>query len=283
MSSASPDFICIGPEKTGTTWLYRVLADHPDVYLPPVKELRYFNEGNLVPPHALWRVLASRHWHYRNMRRSVGRGLLLGDATSWRLRHAFGRRSDDWYRSLFDEAGQRICGDISPLYYHLPEDVVRRIAKGWPEARIVMFVRDPVERAWSKVKMNLIKHRGRSPSDVAEEEFSRALDEIRRGWDGYLETKARWERHFEHVYFGSYDVLCDSPQDLYNEIVKFLGLTPHESGGSMGEVVNRGVNKMIPAPILRQLIAQYGDEILALAHARYAPAERWTLRYNLGQ
>ena len=37
-----PDFIGIGAEKAGTTWLWRMLMDHPDVGVPAVKELRQF-------------------------------------------------------------------------------------------------------------------------------------------------------------------------------------------------------------------------------------------------
>lgn len=281
LTKSRPDFICIGPEKTGTTWLYSALAKHPNAYLPPVKELRYFNEGNLVPKHALWRVFFSRNWHYRILRRSIGRGVLLGDAPLWRLRHAFGSRSDVWYRSLFTDAGERVCGDISPLYYHLQEDVIARMARGWPETRIIMFVRDPVERAWSKARMNLIKHRGLSAADVGEDEFACVLNEIRNCWDSYLETKARWERHFEKVYFGSYDMLCDSPSSFYAELLGFLGLPAYGSGQGAHAVVKPGISKSIPEPILQQLIGHYREEILDLVRAHYEPAQRWALRYGL--
>ena len=39
---AGPDFIGVGPEKTGTTWIHSRLRRHPDVWVPPIKELRYF-------------------------------------------------------------------------------------------------------------------------------------------------------------------------------------------------------------------------------------------------
>ena len=38
----APDFFCIGSEKCGTTWLWEMLRDHPDVGVPLPKELRYF-------------------------------------------------------------------------------------------------------------------------------------------------------------------------------------------------------------------------------------------------
>lgn len=37
-----PTFLGIGPGKAGTTWMYRVLDAHPEVYMSPVKETLYF-------------------------------------------------------------------------------------------------------------------------------------------------------------------------------------------------------------------------------------------------
>jgi len=64
-----PDFICIGPENTATTWLFRVLKEHSQVWLPPYKELRFWNEGDTLPQHTLTNVLFHSHWHYRELRR----------------------------------------------------------------------------------------------------------------------------------------------------------------------------------------------------------------------
>lgn len=38
-----PSFICIGAQRAGTTWLYHCLKEHPEVFMPEVKELRFFN------------------------------------------------------------------------------------------------------------------------------------------------------------------------------------------------------------------------------------------------
>src|SRR3954451_6343376 len=38
-----PDFICIGAQKAGTGWLYEQLRAHPDFWVPPIKELHYFD------------------------------------------------------------------------------------------------------------------------------------------------------------------------------------------------------------------------------------------------
>ena len=38
-----PTFICVGAQRAGTTWLYHCLKEHPEIYMPAHKELRFFN------------------------------------------------------------------------------------------------------------------------------------------------------------------------------------------------------------------------------------------------
>ncbi len=38
-----PDFVGIGAQKAGTTWLYHNLRAHPEIWMPPRKEIHYFN------------------------------------------------------------------------------------------------------------------------------------------------------------------------------------------------------------------------------------------------
>lgn len=40
-----PDFLCIGSQRAGTTWLHECLREHPDLFLPEQKELHFFNSS----------------------------------------------------------------------------------------------------------------------------------------------------------------------------------------------------------------------------------------------
>jgi hypothetical protein len=55
-SASGPDFLCIGMQKAGTAWLYDQLETHPDFWMPPLKELHFFDKaletraaGRLLP------------------------------------------------------------------------------------------------------------------------------------------------------------------------------------------------------------------------------------------
>lgn len=45
MHAPQPHFMCIGAQKAGTTWLHAMLGTHPDIFLPPEKELHYWNRS----------------------------------------------------------------------------------------------------------------------------------------------------------------------------------------------------------------------------------------------
>ena len=41
-----PDFFCIGAQKGGTRWLFDQLDHHPGFWMPPIKELHYFDRSS---------------------------------------------------------------------------------------------------------------------------------------------------------------------------------------------------------------------------------------------
>ncbi|MDQ6976944.1 MAG: sulfotransferase, partial [Ghiorsea sp.] len=195
-----PDFICIGPEKTATTWLFRVLETHPDVWLPPYKELRFLNEGNTVPAHSLWTLFFSSHWHYKELRRIFLRstvkfflGRKTGDFSAWQayrwvLYYMFRKHTFAWYDGLFDHESDKLTGDVTPNYYDIPESRIQQLSQSHPNVKILLFVRNPIARAWSKALMLGCNHAGRAFEDVSEDEWITVLDAIYREWTAYPEV-----------------------------------------------------------------------------------------------
>lgn len=286
----SPDFICIGPEKTGTTLLYRLLQEHPNVLLPIMKEIRFWDEGINIPNHTIGRVLCSDHWHYAILRKRLRRRskseikrLALfrwKESTDfyWWLRYTLGHRSEDWYESLFSP--EFVTGDISPLYYHLPEESVKKISRYKPDIKIVVFIRDPIERAWSKIKMNMLSHKGRELDQLSFEEFKRYSETVRAKWVPYLETVRMWQQYFPQIHVSLFDDLQSNQLHWYRGLCDFLGLDP--SIAAVGEVkfVNSGKSVSIPREYEEVLKAQYWKEIVELQH--HYPHLDWSQKYLHG-
>ncbi|MFI6711530.1 sulfotransferase family protein [Nonomuraea sp. NPDC050478] len=122
MTMPLPDFLVIGAPKAGTTALHAALREHPGLYLPPVKEPKFFLTDGPPPD----------------------RG---GPGDQQTYREHVWRRAD--YEALFAAAPPGAArGEATPFYlYDL--DAQRRIHAAIPHARLIAILRDPVERAHS--------------------------------------------------------------------------------------------------------------------------------------
>jgi Sulfotransferase domain len=211
-----PDLLVIGTHRGGTTSLQRYLDQHPCVLrnfprAQDVKGVRYFDE---------------------NFFRGV-----------------------EWYRSHFPTTAYRryagrlhggpvLSGDASPYYLFHPA-AAGRASKVVPEARIIVLLRDPIERAYSHWKRE--RRDGREPlefEDAVAAEPDRLRGEVERilGDDRYysyahenfsyisqglyLEPLRRWLDHYprERVFIASSERFREDPQRVYDEVLEFLGL-----------------------------------------------------------
>jgi hypothetical protein len=134
--------------------------------MPPVKELHYFDRS---PSYSSDNFLASDHFiarcfgaqsHNREFRlkcRRLFRRWLRQrswETFRWSLRFSFGRVDDEWYRSLFENAPVAIRGEITPSYTMLNEDDVARVQQFEPELKILLLLRNPIDRAWSQIRFD---------------------------------------------------------------------------------------------------------------------------------
>lgn len=120
-----PNFFILGAPKAGTTALHVALSMHPQIFLPAVKEPKYFLCNDLPP------------------RRATQRG--PGDAHS--AREWVWRRAR--YEALFADApAGALIGESTPFY--LSDTAAQyRIRAAVPGARLLAVLRDPVDRAYS--------------------------------------------------------------------------------------------------------------------------------------
>lgn len=234
----TPSFLAIGPPKTGTTWLYANLKNHPEVYLPPDKELRYFWELNYAPNNDLWTRMTCGHWHYRKKRIKLRMRLVHHFSTlfrgkfdyamlRWDFNYFLARRNDAWYAQLFDP--QKVSGDITPKYCELPEAELARISQTWPQTKIIITLRDPIERDWSRAKMNLCRKTGLMAEEVPQADFFAHFDEQPQSdTNDYVKLIELWQRHFgsDRCQFFFFDELQENPKAFYQKVCTFLAIPP---------------------------------------------------------
>ena len=147
-----PNFLVVGASKAGTTSVYEYLRQHPEIYMSRVKEPHYFSFLGGMPD-------------FQGVNDDRFKAAVVTD--------------EQQYRGLFDAVGgEAAVGEASVSYLYYPA-AAENIHATIPECRIIILLRDPVERALSQYRQNVTN--GREPlslSDAFEAEEAR-LD---NGW-----------------------------------------------------------------------------------------------------
>ena len=270
-----PDFLGIGAQKAGTTWLHDNLARHPQVWMPPIKEIHYWDHR----PFLLVERLFGRKQFLKSGRALLRRRLLEAarggsrDDLAWAARYCLGRRSDAWYGALFPRIDGKIIGEVCPGYARLDPDQVARVHAMMPRTKIIYLIRNPIERAWSGLAMHFRKDGGGSIESVAESEIEARLRHPRSWQHGeYAKNLAAWESRYpaEQILVGFFDELQENPRGQLKEILGFLGVSADDGAIPADVDVRRnpGRGEIVPPRFEGLLARVFADEVRAM-NARF--------------
>jgi hypothetical protein len=276
-----PDFLGIGAPRAGTTWLYTQMRAHPNLWLPPLKELHWFDRSRnyhspsfFAEPQALRRLLDRKDRRIMSNFAKLGlKALLYGrpDEAAWWARLVFGRYDEDFYLGLFPvPPGERLKGEITPAYSILNADDICKIRAINPRIKLIFLVRNPIERTWSAIRFNV--GQGRLNLDLTNE--TAVIDHLlrvrssdagaaRQSRREYHATLKRYMEAFppEQLLVGFYDAIVEAPNDLLDAVAEFLGVDrfPRQAGRS--ERINASVSADLPEGV-RQMLAESSAELL---------------------
>ncbi len=238
-SGALPHFVIVGASRSGTTSLYHLLTRHPLIEPAESKELHFFDK------------------HF-------GEGV-------------------GWYRSCFPPPARRderttISGESTPYYLFHPH-AARRMAQTLPEARVLVLLRNPVDRAYSQYQQQV--KRGREPlpfEEAIRAEEQRLEGEWRRmsedeGYDSfnlqrysylargvYADQLSRWRRFFadEQMLVLRSEEFFERPREALRRVVRFLDLPDWEPASrDVEDRRNRGVYAGGMDPRARERLEDY--------------------------
>ncbi|GGA64505.1 hypothetical protein GCM10011369_02330 [Neiella marina] len=264
-------FMCIGAQKSGTTWLYHQLAKHKQVHMPTLKEIHYFDELHRQVPSTLTDRWFGKHWMNKRWRK-INLYMLIKLAkldfsnAKWFWHYLYSERNWAWYDKLFANASNSMSGDITPDYAVLNEQLVADIHQRYPELKIIYLMRDPVERKWSQIKMVLGEQKGRDFKTVPAEQYRKAAEDWQDEHGNYAETIELWQRYYgkEQMFIGFYDELKQDPSELYGRILDFLGLPRHYEDSAVKKVVYGGARQSMPEEIYQLLCEQQRSKLVEL-------------------
>jgi hypothetical protein len=249
-----PQFVIAGAPKAGTTALHAALATHPGLYLSPVKEPKYYLTDGRPPP------------------RSGHRG--PGDAHS--AREWIWRREE--YLALFAGApAGTVRGESTPFYLY-DRAAQQRLAADVPGIKVIVVVRDPVDRAhsnWAHLRADGLEPEADFLAAVRQEERRVAAGWAPfwhyRGLGTYGTQLRELYRHIprEQVFLLRYRQLVDTPRETLDRVSEFLGVPI----GVAHTVAPENVKPFVTdTPVYRLLsLAARGGAALGA----YAPPQVW--------
>lgn len=199
----TPNFLVVGAAKSGTTSLYGYLKQHWDIYLPEVKESRYFSnvkDKNINP------FLNRKHATIVNA-------------------------SEEYYK-LFNGVNKHTAiGEVSPdyLYYykHSIKNIINELGN---EVKILMILRNPVQRSYSNY-LHIIR-------DGYDEYSLVQLIEKEKGWINnniwwgfyiidpgyYFKQVSAYLKNFNQVKIIIFEKYIQEPQSALKDICRFLNV-----------------------------------------------------------
>lgn len=295
--SASPDFLGIGAPRAGTTWLWTVLRAHPQIWMPPRKEMHYFDRAEKYPTarHLQHDRLASRMFRFDRSGRKWWRVLatdiyylLIGknkpSEIPWLMRYHFGHIGDPWYLSLFDGQPGHVRGEITPAYCLLDDSDVSHVHNALPDIKLLYTLRDPVERAWSQIRFGMGR-RGLTVNEDALAEIERRAGTLsQKLTSDYAGTIQRWRAFYpaERMFILFQDQIEDSPEILVHEVYTFLGVDAsfQPAAGLLRRRVNASAESDMPVLVRKLLIERHRHMVEELNRMIGGITSKWLESYR---
>lgn len=221
-----PNFFLVGAPKAGTTSLYHYLAQHPQIYMSPIKEPCHFST-EIRPDNFSEEMRVGAEAAFREQRE-----YLQGPMTEQRF-GGLGMEWDDYVKLFRNVKGETAIGEASVTYLW-SKTAAANIHATIPEAKILMVLRDPVSRAFSEYLEAITAGRLRCTfRKYLESCLSCKTGKMSLWWPIlecglYYESVKRYLDRFvrQNIFISFYDDYRAEPEFVLAEIFRFLGVVP---------------------------------------------------------
>jgi len=235
---------------------------------------------------------AGTTWLHEMLKLHPGVGLpTVKELHYWDVKRGKGMPVEE-YERMFAHLTGSVRGEITPGYAILPAETIAEIHARYPGLRLLLTLRNPLERAWSNAKMYLVLQKIVSDeSQVARIDDAWYLDHfnselsLRRG--DYRSCLDNWLRHFDRsqLLLSIYDDLLEDPRAFLARSCEHIGADPcfHESvpDAIIRRRVGTTAHPEIRASLLPHLRSLYADKITALSdHLGIDLGSRWLDPYR---
>ena len=247
---SNPDFFIVGAPKCGTTSMCNYLAQHPDIFILPIKKLYYF----------------------------------FSDSNGKKRANTL-----EEYLNFFEEGKGKLCGEGS-VWYLFSKQAAQAIYNFNPDAKIIIMLREPVSLMYSLHSMHIANGSNEDILDFkqaleAEEDRKqgkRIPAKCFRIEELYYREVVRFteqvKRYFDifgrkQVHIIIFDDFKSNPANVYQETLQFLGVNPDFEA----QLTLRNTNRKVHNAALQQLIVNPPSSVLEIGKY-FLPIKRSTRR-----
>lgn len=281
-------FVCIGAQKSGTTWLGRVLQDHPDVFVTPVKEIHYFDHIAGITQHLGNGKRRSRYRKYhQRMWTQWGSFKAHRSQWAWYRDYMSSPIDDAWYARLFQHrGGKRMAGELTPEYAILGRAGLAHIARLAPDARVIFIMRNPVARTWSQV-LHQCRSRGLDVARLSTEDIVAMIAEPRFGELGdYASTLDDMAATFppDRILNLFYEEMHADRPAAIAQVCAYLGVAFDPAYfGELGRRFNRSQDAVLPDPVRAHLVAMMKPQAIAVRDRLGRIPQAWAREFGIAE
>ena len=284
-SKSKINFIGIGAQKSGTSWLYKQFDKSDQINLPPLKELHYFDSSTDYPsPNFLAETnLTSRLLNPKWTIKALHKVKREKENRDWFKKWFFSDYNDEWYLSLFQDF-DKCVGEMTPAYAILSEeDVANMIKLLGPETKIIFMLRNPIDRAWSSYKY--MNRKEQYTSSDFEEAKSFLYSEYQTLRSNYFNTIELYKKYFKSIFIGFFDAIVENPRALLYDVFQYLELDTSEIEyfADLDKRINTSKNIKMPQDIELLLKNMYSQPISELASRYGGYFKKWDTPDSLSE
>lgn len=215
-----PNFLVVGFPKCGTTSLHYYLNEHPEIFMPKQKELHFFTCDKL-------------------------KALDSGPKDDLVSKFHIDKLSS--YKKIFNEArSDQIIGEVSPSYINYPNLSIPRIKKLLGNPKIIILLRDPIERAYSNY-LHLVREEREHLSfyEALQVEEERQEANFSDFWyykfnSTYADKINAFNDNFDEQLILTLEELKENPEMTLKKIYSFLNVDESFCPKGIGKSYNQG-------------------------------------------
>ncbi len=194
----------------------------------------------------------------------------------------------NWYLGQFPMVTNRLLGEITPAYSILGKYDVKLISELFPELKIIFTIRNPIDRLWSTVKMD-IKRMANKEIDFSkiptQSLFKLMLNPIYLGKTDYLQQITNWNDFFpkEQLHIIIFDDIRYHPEKVANDLSEFLNISssPLLKSNNLMTKVFKGGEEKIPEEIFEFLFEHYKSYIVKLEDTLNVDLNNWKTKTDI--